>query len=289
LLAIATASRPVRALRIGPTAQQVCEQSAIVAVGSVASLDSYRVPGEILMPASEQQALKRGENLGMLPGETTFTLVTLNVEAVLHGAPTAKLQFMIDGGTVDGRTTWVEDSPRLHRGDRELVFLSMLESAVPIPVGPDRADGVAVAQSVMTNGGPFVIDVLSIPKDLKLRSVADLKAAWLARCPAVQSAPGQKKSELYGAIEQDMARPPTACPGCATGPPRGWVFSFVASIAVLYRRRSPLPAARTRTKPHEYYWNVSYRCGITAPNKWCDAMPLRALTRATRTASTTGC
>jgi hypothetical protein len=27
----------------------------------------------------------------------------------------------------------------------------------------------------------------------------------------------------------------------------------------------------------------------TAPNKWCDAMPLRPLTRPTRTASTTGC
>ncbi len=56
-------------------------------------------------------------------------------------------------------------------------------------------------------------------------------------------------------------------------------------------RRTPgLRGSPVRSERHDgQSGDVTEAPGGTASNKWCDAMPLRPLTRPTRTASTTGC
>ncbi len=98
------------------------------------------------------------------------TYVTFNVEDVLKGNPGATYTLRMLGGTVDGTTMEVSDSPKFKPGNRDILFVEHNgEQFIPLVgimhgryrVERDQASGEDV---VLTNHGSAVSDVKDLGK-----------------------------------------------------------------------------------------------------------------------------
>lgn len=99
------------------------------------------------------------------------TFVTFKVDEPIKGEPGATYTLRMLGGTVDGQTMEVTDSPKFKAGDRDIVFVENNGSQfIPLVgimhgrfrVQEDKATGREV---VTTNGGNAVKDVAALGKD----------------------------------------------------------------------------------------------------------------------------
>ena len=99
------------------------------------------------------------------------TYVTFKVDEAIKGEPGASYTLRMLGGTVDGQTMEVTDSPKFKVGDRDIVFVENNGSQfIPLVgimhgryrVQQDKASGREV---VVTNGGRAVKDLAAIGKD----------------------------------------------------------------------------------------------------------------------------
>ncbi len=99
------------------------------------------------------------------------TNVTFKVDEAIKGEPGATYTLRMLGGTVDGQTMEVTDSPKFKVGDRDIVFVenngSQFIPLVGIMHGRFRVqqDKVTGREVVTTNGGNAVKDVAALGKD----------------------------------------------------------------------------------------------------------------------------
>ncbi len=110
------------------------------------------------------------------------TFVTFKVEDALKGSPGATYTIRMLGGTVDGTTMEVSDSPKFKQGDRDILFVQHNgEQFIPLVgimhgryrIEQDQTTG---AEKVMTNGGQALSDVKNVGQDEHASSNADEKA-----------------------------------------------------------------------------------------------------------------
>ncbi|HSH38605.1 MAG TPA: hypothetical protein VK993_07450 [Chthoniobacterales bacterium] len=98
------------------------------------------------------------------------TYVTFNVEEAIKGEPGATYTLRMLGGTVDGQTMEVTDSPKFKVGDRDIVFVenngSQFIPLVGIMHGRYRVQQDKAGKDVVTtNSGHALTDVAAIGKD----------------------------------------------------------------------------------------------------------------------------
>lgn len=99
------------------------------------------------------------------------TYVTFKVDEAIKGEPGASYTIRMLGGTVDGQTMEVTDSPKFKVGDRDIVFVenngSQFIPLVGIMHGRYRVqqDKVTGKEVVITNSGRAVKNVAEIGKD----------------------------------------------------------------------------------------------------------------------------
>jgi hypothetical protein len=99
------------------------------------------------------------------------TYVTFKVDEAIKGEPGATYTLRMLGGTVDGQTMEVTDSPKFKMGDRDIVFVenngSQFIPLVGIMHGRYRVqqDKVTGKEVVATNSGHALHDVAEIGKD----------------------------------------------------------------------------------------------------------------------------
>ena len=110
------------------------------------------------------------------------TYVTFKVEDALKGSPGATYTIRMLGGTVDGTTMEVSDSPKFKPGDRDILFVQHNgEQFIPLVgimhgryrVEQDQTTG---AEKVMTNGGHALSDVKNVGQDEHASAKVDEKA-----------------------------------------------------------------------------------------------------------------
>lgn len=126
------------------------------------------------------------------------TYVTFKVEDALKGAPGTTYTIRMLGGTVDGTTMEVSDSPKFKPGDHDILFVEHNgEQFIPLVgimhgryrIAQDQATG---AEMVLTNHGIALTDVKSVGQDehaatsanAKAMAPADFKAAIRAKLSA---------------------------------------------------------------------------------------------------------
>ena len=99
------------------------------------------------------------------------TYVTFKVDEAIKGEPGAAYTLRMLGGTVDGQTMEVTDSPKFKVGDRDIVFVenngSQFIPLVGIMHGRFKVvkDKVTGREVVMSNAGHPVSDVARLGKD----------------------------------------------------------------------------------------------------------------------------
>ncbi|MFN2477200.1 MAG: hypothetical protein ABR526_12775 [Chthoniobacterales bacterium] len=124
-----------------------------------------------------------------------ITNVTFKVEDALKGSPGASYTIQMLGGTVDGTTMEVSDSPKFKPGDRDILFVQHNgEQFIPLVgimhgryrIEKDQTTG---AEKLMTNGGRALGDVKNVGQDEhaaangneKAMAPAEFKAAIRAK------------------------------------------------------------------------------------------------------------
>jgi hypothetical protein len=111
-------------------------------------------------------------------GDAVFSIVTLQVEGVLVGAPTPTVQFLIMGGTLpDGRGMWAEDFPTADVGTRYLALFNV-QPGVRVRLEP----GVDLRQYVESYPGPIIIDVFELSGTSELIPETEMRALWTKHC-----------------------------------------------------------------------------------------------------------
>lgn len=99
------------------------------------------------------------------------TYVTFTVEDTLKGTPGDRYTIRMLGGTVDGTTMEISDSPKFKTGERDILFVQQngkqFIPLVGIMHGRYRLqrDQTTGADVVLTNGGRALSDVRNVGKD----------------------------------------------------------------------------------------------------------------------------
>jgi hypothetical protein len=129
------------------------------------------------------------------------TYVTLNVEDALKGSPGATYTMRMLGGTVDGTTMEVTDTPKFKVGDRDILFVenngTQFIPLVGIMHGRFRVEKAADTDKevVVTNSGAAVTDVAQLGKEDFLKDNHATTAAPQARATGALDA-ASFKSEI---------------------------------------------------------------------------------------------
>ena len=116
------------------------------------------------------------------------TYVTFNVEDAIKGAPGKSYAIRILGGTVDGQTMEVSDTPRFKTGDRDILFVehngSQFVPLVGIMHGRFHVQRDGAGRDVVAkDSGALLADVSKLGQDEKAAvtgpalSAADFKSA----------------------------------------------------------------------------------------------------------------
>jgi hypothetical protein len=123
------------------------------------------------------------------------TYVTFKVEDAIKGAPGATYTMRMLGGTVDGQTMEVSDSPKFKKGDRDFLFVEhngqQFIPLVGIMHGRFRVEHEQNGREIVaTNSGERLSDVASLGKEE--HGVSREKAAL---------SPSQFKAAIQGRVQ----------------------------------------------------------------------------------------
>jgi len=171
------AASTIRALAFS----EVVDRASIVVRGRVVGVRSFRsalaraagaVQKESQPPqiaATAQTATAAGAPVA-LPTENTgrmiFTQIDLEVAEYVKGSGGSVVQFVVAGGTVEGRRAWVPGMPSFQTGEDVLLFLrdgyqQAADPTVGVSQGVFRiaTDPVTGAQSMLDANGHFVVAI----------------------------------------------------------------------------------------------------------------------------------
>ena len=123
------------------------------------------------------------------------TYVTFNVDDAIKGSPGATYTMRMLGGTVDGQTMEVSDSPKFKKGDRDFLFVEhngqQFIPLVGIMHGRFRVEREQNGREIVAmNAGEALSDVASLGKEE--HGVSSEKAAL---------SPAQFKAAIQGRIQ----------------------------------------------------------------------------------------
>ena len=127
------------------------------------------------------------------------TYVTFSVAEAIKGSPGATYTIRMLGGTVDGQTMEVSDSPKFKKGDRDFLFVEnngkQFIPLVGIMHGRFRVEREQNGREIVaTNRGKPLSDVASLGKEE--HGVSSAKAAL---------SPSQFKAAIQGRIQTEAA------------------------------------------------------------------------------------
>lgn len=127
------------------------------------------------------------------------TYVTFKVDDAIKGSPGATYTIRMLGGTVDGQTMEVSDSPKFKKGDRDFLFVEhngqQFIPLVGIMHGRFRVEREQNGREIVAiNSGEPLSDVASLGKEE--HGVSNEKAAL---------SPSQFKAAIQGRIQSDGA------------------------------------------------------------------------------------
>ena len=128
---------------------------------------------------------------------TLSLTLLLSVDDAIKGSPGATYTMRMLGGTVDGQTMEVSDSPKFKKGDRDFLFVEhngqQFIPLVGIMHGRFRVEREQNGREIVaTNSGEPLSDVASLGKEE--HGVSSAKAAL---------SPSQFKAAIQGRIQAD--------------------------------------------------------------------------------------
>ncbi len=138
---------PAMGLNQPLTKTQVCDHASAAVVGVVQS-------------ATAQAAPNRNPDI--------VTLVTFQVEKVVHGPAPQTLSFLLRGGTLNGRKVWSSVETQMKEGERYFLILA------DHPTKPDYPYPIRLSTNIID-------DSIVVPPE------AVLKAVWQEQCEGVSN------------------------------------------------------------------------------------------------------
>lgn len=129
-----------------------------------------------------------------------MSYVTFNVEDTMKGVPGTTYTLRMLGGTVDGETMEVSDSPKFNVGDRDIIFVENNGSQF-IPLV-----GIMHGRFHVQKDGQTGLEVVTTNEHEPLKDVSKLGKAQSAAAATQALSPSEFKSAIRKTLQDQISR-----------------------------------------------------------------------------------